>query len=198
MKLNNLLVQFIPILLIVFFFLYTKQTIEFSHTILGKLIAIIIIIFYTNEDIYHGGLICSIIILYYLLSQPKHHCHKECKCNTKESFSSDDINESAKTTFRKNHCIDNKLKYKNMTVKPDYADMIFEEVSFTNNPCNPCDKSCGFSIIEEKIKKEDDLVRPKDSNDGWLGLVTTTQSEEIYKEPLDSSDLFSNVYSDYE
>ena len=198
MKLNNLLVQFIPIFIIVFFFLYTKHAIKLSHTTIGKLISICIIVFYTIQDVYHGGLICAIIILYYLLTQPQHHCHKECKCN-KENFSSNDIHESAKTTFRNNHCVNDKLKYKNMNVKPDYADMVFEEISFTNKPCDPCSKTCSFSIIEEKIKKEDELIKPKDSNDGWLSLATATHSDDYLQEPLEfEGDLHTNIYSEYE
>ncbi len=193
MSLRNLLIQFIPILLVVFFFLYTKQSVDFSHTIIGKLIAVAIVVFYTMEDVYHGGLICSIIILYYLLTQPD-------RSHSLEGFETPDVHEDAKATFRDNHCIDGKLKYKNMDVKVDYVDMIFEEVKFTNSPCNPCDKTCSFSIIEEKLKTEDTLVRPKASNDEWTNLAVAAHEEHISNidEPLETGDVFSDNWASYE
>lgn len=191
MSLRKLLIQFIPILLVVFFFLYTRQSVEFSHTVFGKLVAVAIVVFYTMEDVYHGGLICAIIILYYLMTQQDRSRHIE-------GFETPDVHEDAKTTFRDNHCVNGKLKYKNMDVKTDYVDMIFEEVKFTNSPCNPCDKTCAFSIIEEKIKTEDRLVRPKASNDEWTNLAAATHEEVVAQEPLEEGDVFSNNWASYE
>lgn len=57
--------QFIPIILLFFMLKYSNLMAMFSHTILGKLIAVLIIIFYTYLDKTIGLFICSLIILYY-------------------------------------------------------------------------------------------------------------------------------------
>lgn len=69
--------------------------------------------------------------------------------------------------FRKEHC-DEKRRLKNTggQVKPDMADHVFSELRFSNQfaKCNPCDESCEFSIIEERINREE-KVRPTSSKD---------------------------------
>ena len=69
--------------------------------------------------------------------------------------------------FRKSNC-DQKgqLKYKGSTVRPEMADHVFREIQFPNNSakCNPCDESCEFSIIEERLNREEGL-RPVSSKD---------------------------------
>jgi hypothetical protein len=69
--------------------------------------------------------------------------------------------------FRKEHCDDKKqLKYKGAVVRPEMADHVFREIEFPNNSakCNPCEESCEFSIIEERLTKEEDL-RPASSKE---------------------------------
>ena len=69
--------------------------------------------------------------------------------------------------FRKSNCDANgKLKYKGGTVRPEMSDHVFREIEFPNNSakCNPCDPTCEFSIIEERINREEDL-RPGSSKD---------------------------------
>lgn len=62
---KNLLIQFIPILLVTLFLLYTTQMVKYSRTILGKIIALSIVIFYTFIDPLYGVFFCVIIILCY-------------------------------------------------------------------------------------------------------------------------------------
>ena len=57
--------QFIPIILIFLLLSYSNKMAEYSHSILGKLIAVIIIIFYTVLDKMVGLLVCTLIIFYY-------------------------------------------------------------------------------------------------------------------------------------
>ena len=69
--------------------------------------------------------------------------------------------------FRKSNC-DQKgnLKFKGSTVRPEMADHVFREIQFSNNSakCNPCNESCEFSIIEERLNREEGL-RPGSSKD---------------------------------
>ena len=69
--------------------------------------------------------------------------------------------------FRKEKCDKNgKLKINGTIVRPEMADHVFREIQFPNNfaKCNPCDESCEFSIIEERINNEENL-RPSSSKD---------------------------------
>ena len=70
--------------------------------------------------------------------------------------------------FRKEHCDEKgRLMHKGAPVRPEMADHVFREIQFPSDSakCNPCDKSCDFSIIEERISKEDDLIRPVSGRD---------------------------------
>lgn len=57
--------QFIPIILIVLLLSCSKTFVNFSYSILGKVIALLIIMFYTHLDKYVGLVICLLIIIYY-------------------------------------------------------------------------------------------------------------------------------------
>ena len=57
--------QFIPIVLIVLLLSYSTAFVNFSYSILGKVIALIIIMFYTHLDKYVGLVICLLVIIYY-------------------------------------------------------------------------------------------------------------------------------------
>jgi hypothetical protein len=62
---QKIIVNFLPIILLFLLVSYTPEFAKFSHTILGKAFAIIIIIFYVKIDIYMGLLVCALVILYY-------------------------------------------------------------------------------------------------------------------------------------
>ena len=62
---KKIIAQFIPIVIIFILLSYFKGVVKFSHTILGKLLAICIIVFYTILDKIVGALVCAFVILYY-------------------------------------------------------------------------------------------------------------------------------------
>ena len=57
--------QFIPIILIITFLSYSKEFVNMSNTILGKIFAICIVLFYTSLDKYMGLVLCLLVIVYY-------------------------------------------------------------------------------------------------------------------------------------
>jgi hypothetical protein len=75
--------------------------------------------------------------------------------------------------FRKEHCDKRgRLMNNGAQVRPEMSDHVFREIQFKNDSakCNPCDPTCEFSIIEERLSKEEDLVRPvsgKDEQFDW-------------------------------
>jgi hypothetical protein len=70
--------------------------------------------------------------------------------------------------FRNEHCDKNgRLMNNGSPVRPEMSDHVFREIEFPNDSakCNPCDKTCDFSIIEDRISREDTMVRPVSSRD---------------------------------
>lgn len=61
----NTIAQFIPMVVIYILLSQYRGCIEFSHTVIGKLLAISIIIFYSMIDTTIGLLVCALIILFY-------------------------------------------------------------------------------------------------------------------------------------
>lgn len=61
----KLLLNFIPIIIIFLLVTYSNEIAEWSHTILGKLFAVFLIIFYTKMDVLSGLLVTALVILYY-------------------------------------------------------------------------------------------------------------------------------------
>lgn len=144
----------IPILIISLLVLYQPQAAKFSHSVLGKLCAVALIVGYTCMDVLYGIACCAFVILYY-------------QSDYVEGFS------DYKATFVAQNCAKGKLEHKGMPVKIEMADHVFPELSFPRgDKCNPCVETCDFSIIEEKLKTENELVTPKDSNDwAWTDFT---------------------------
>ena len=57
--------QFIPITIIVLLLSWSKEFVNISRTILGKILALSVVIFYTHLDKYLGLIICLFVIIYY-------------------------------------------------------------------------------------------------------------------------------------
>ena len=57
--------QFIPIIVIITLLSYSKEFVNISNTILGKIFAICIVLFYTSLDKYMGLVLCLLVIIYY-------------------------------------------------------------------------------------------------------------------------------------
>jgi hypothetical protein len=205
MKNTEIIIQFIPIIIIFTLLKFSQDFVNFSFTILGKLLAILIIIFYSAIDIMVGLCVCGLVILYYqsdyvenmlnisdvleiddFIDIPslendngipddgmylvpmatntdnkktrqikgKQPCKSKCnKCEGMTDYKPDLIDQ-----FKKENCVGGDLKYKDMTVKNDMAEHVFSELAFNNKPCNACDNTCKYSIIEGKIKIEEKMT----------------------------------------
>ena len=169
-----MIVDFTLILLISFFTFYPDRMIPFSHTSLGRLLAVAIIIYYTKMDVLYGFFACALAIYYYQLDDYKH------MLNISEGFLWDMtftpyeqevydrlnvelINQQK--AFRDKHCAAGELASKGIPVNIEMSEHVFPELKFTDSPCNPCNPSCKFTILISKLKTEDELLRPKSSRD---------------------------------
>ena len=254
---KQIIIKLLPIIIVFLLVVYSREFVEFSHTILGKLIAVSIITFYIKCDILYGLLACLLVIFYYQSDFAEQYDNvrvinlegfregakskidqespeemekranaeqavaeaEEAKANAQkaaaeaeeatsnaekaktdaevaeiekekaqitlnatdnEQFSNynelypdpvaahmqnDHKINDVKSYFKKQYCKKGELKYKNILVKNEMVTHVFPEVKFENGPCNPCLDTCKYSIIEEKMKTEEDLVKPKNSND---------------------------------
>jgi hypothetical protein len=187
-KLSKCLCDFIPIILICFFVFFPKEAVPFSHTILGRFLAVLLIVFYSKKSVVLGLLMCIIVIYYYQME------NFEYMLNVPEGFlwdlttstgktekyekdftpykyeEYDKLNNDLKERFQKEHCVNGELIYKETRVNPEMSEHVFSELQFEHSPCNPCNPSCKFSIIEQKIKTEEELVKPKNSNE-WFDTI---------------------------
>jgi hypothetical protein len=68
--------------------------------------------------------------------------------------------------FRKENCVKGVLMHNGAEVQPEMAQHIFRELKPFSEwaKCNPCDPTCDFSIVEQKITAETRL-QPVQSND---------------------------------
>lgn len=64
-KTVNVIAQFIPIIIIFLLLSFSKPFTVFSHSVIGKMFALFIIVFYTYLDKVLGLFICAIVLLYY-------------------------------------------------------------------------------------------------------------------------------------
>ena len=64
------IVEFIPIVLLFLYLSFSNYFIELSHSTLGKLLMVSIIVFYARVNKYLGLLVCLLIIAFYNASNP--------------------------------------------------------------------------------------------------------------------------------
>lgn len=203
--------EFIPIFIIISLLWYSRSFINMSYSVLGKLIAIGIVLFYTHLDKYLGLVVCLLVIIYYQsdyvenmlntndimdkLFENFEESKKNVSTNTvngltkiqdgdkktsklqenmsiltdvyvdnkKDEEVKEDDNPSTvegMTTiddFRKKNCKRNQLMFKDMKVNQDMSRHVFPSIDFKNGPCNVCDDTCEFSILENRLKTEKEL-----------------------------------------
>jgi len=181
----KLILNFLPIVVIFLLVYYSEQMARVSHTVLGKLVAVGIIIFYTTLDIYAGLLVCGLVILFYQSDYVEGFAvEQKTRDITQESLEepitetlevdaaypespTQDILYDKKTSiFRKKHCKKGHLIHKGQIVKPEMQEHVFPEIEqHSFHKCNICDSACDFDLLEKKLDIDRDLTTPKSSND---------------------------------
>jgi hypothetical protein len=177
---KQILVEFIPIILIFLLLTYTEKMILWSNTSLGKIIILLIILFYTSLDKLYGILVTLLFILFYqsdcvenMLNNNKIE-NFEPKLDTvtthtalkplepvsyTDQYELPKINTESAKEFRQQHCEKGHLVNKGQKVKIDIADHVYPEIMFENEKCNICDPTCSFSVIEKQIEVTE-KIRP--------------------------------------
>ena len=152
-KIKSILFQFIPIIAIWLLLAYPYKALTFNTSVLGKIILMLVVLFYAYMDKYYGAIVVALIILYY----------KFIDGLVKEGFA-ENLPSQLRKQFESQYCKNGQLFLKNVNVKLDQVQHVFPEVSYTGQPCNPCDEKCDYNIIEMRLKAETDLMLPKSSN----------------------------------
>jgi len=142
-------------LILMFFIFATNDVLKsfFMETIFGNVLLLFAFAGYYYLDKYIAIVFCFMILcMYYDI--PK----------SKESFfyRTQDVATPIPVahpddTFRKNNCMDKELIYKGNEVKNDMIEHVFPEINFKDDVCNPCDKRCKFSILEQDSRSEEDV-----------------------------------------
>lgn len=168
----------IPVILISMFVLYENNMAYVANSPLGKLIAILLIVYYTSIHFVYGFLACSLIILYYQYDYVKNIVintsfeineqfatiqspNKTPIENLAEGISCDDASVSQ---FKRQYCKNGTLVNKGSVINLEMLEHIHPDIQFKNKKCNPCADTCEFSIIEEQLNAEENL-KPKTSDD---------------------------------
>ena len=185
-----LFLNFLPMLLLYLIAAYSPEVAVISHTILGKTIAVALILIYVYIDTISGLLACALVILYYQTDYVEafhsdnmplkvmNVLEKETEKETVENDSMElenaypldpQINavyDKESSDFRKKNCKKGSLIHKNEKVKPEMAEHVFPSLEMDDfKKCNVCDPACEFDMIDSRIKDEENLTKPKSSND---------------------------------
>jgi|688.fasta_scaffold1022086_1 hypothetical protein len=142
--------QFIPIFLLFVFIAYPRVFVPFSHSILGKLVSIMIIVFYGLCDVYYGVLACAIVILYYQTDYAE----------GMESFNNIVVVDTVQET-------ETGLVGDPVKAAPPLLNGASTLGDMSNDVKGPV---LEISIVEQKIIVEEDIIKPKSSND-WVATV---------------------------
>lgn len=185
-----LFLNFLPMLLLYLIAAYSPEVAVISHTILGKTIAVALILIYVYIDTISGLLACALVILYYQTDYVEafhsdnmplkvmNVLEKETEKETVENDSMElenaypldpQINavyDKESSDFRKKNCKKGSLIHKNEKVKPEMAEHVFPSLEMDDfKKCNVCDPACEFDMIDSRMKDEENLTKPKSSND---------------------------------
>ena len=131
-------------LIFLFFIIFSNHSIKtfLMETMIGHILLIVVFITYYYLDKYMGVVFCFMILcIYYSSPIETFHIMEPLE-------KSSPVTESD-NAFRKTNCIGNELLHKGKEVKNDMVEHIFPEINFKNNVCNPCDKNCEITILEQ-------------------------------------------------
>ena len=158
-----MIAAFIVFILILWIASCPKQFIPFSHTSLGRFLAVLIIVYFAKKHALVGLLICIAVILYYQFNESNY------MLNIPEGFLweltytpysnevYDDLHSKLSRQFRQDNCPAGKLMYKGVQVNPEMTEHIFPEVKFDGAPCDPCNARCNFTILQNRLSTESAL-----------------------------------------
>ena len=184
---NSNMYEMIHIFLIYLIITYYDYVSNLSDTILGRFFSVFLIIFYSSLDKYFGLFVCGILICIHqseFMGKMLNNCENfenyesrsfdfaKVDSDATHFFTTDEteedhddvLHELVKDQFREQYCINHKVILNDDEIKNEMIDVVFPKISFNGKHCNPCDKTCNFSIIERKLENEA-IMKPVSSRD---------------------------------
>jgi hypothetical protein len=201
----NWVIHSITLLFVLSLLLFQRQAFLFSQSILGKLIAILLILGYTTMDRLYGLILCLLIVIYYQeigessMEGFDHYSQNMVNVDATPTMSPiyvtpvESISAQNTSPFREKYCYMGKLKYKGYDISKENAPLVFPEIKFSDNgSCNPCEPTCKYSISE--VVESERMILPKSSKD-WTPISDIQHSLENVVHGV--STMFANVYTTY-
>lgn len=214
-----ILAQCIPFIIFYLFFAHSHKMIIIANTPLGKFMAILLIIFYTAIDYKLGLFVCVLVVLFYQMDMVEgmtlieKHTKQPSKIANNEwdlfdwieepysipiedslIYENFENNSSVQNEFRKKNCKNGQLVKSGLPIKRELADIIFQDLEFLNDRCNPCDTNCQISIIEQKLQNQENITYPKQSND-WLNSMWNSWFNANYQKPYAAVNIKSQPFT---
>lgn len=185
------------LMIIIYMFLAFPQfTHSFAHSILGRVLAVVLIAIYSTYDVLYGLLFCILVIIFYFYTEPK------LSVGSREGFlyeyqlaagKTDDyyavphdatpyqpydstplVHGDTEKKFVKKNCPNGNLTQTDsrgdFQVPTEMAGHIYPELAYPGPPCNPCSSQCAFKVVDTRLKAEEELVLPKSANE-WFDTI---------------------------
>ena len=197
----KLLTQGLPIALIILYILFPRSFVKISTQPLGKCIAVTMIVMYTYLDMMHGFIICLLTILFYqrevgegfISTQtqnyfdflPKPSLKDECTTyegHSETTFTPVEeaypetlppIKKVSEHLFRREFChkTDSRIVHKDQKVRNSLVTHVYPEFGFRDGECNPCDKTCHFTV-DRRHDAEEDLQSKSSKYTSMKGMAS--------------------------
>jgi hypothetical protein len=160
MEYSKMICDFSLIFIIYLFLALPNYTAEFSRSILGRTLAVLLIAYYTYNDILYGLMFCLIVIFYYQLEPDVYGVEGFEWEYQLDAGKTDDFYKYPAEKYSRSETI-------NATPSPDSPSDGFVKVV---KRCDAANASCTFDIIDLRLKNENEIVFPKNSND-WIDTI---------------------------
>lgn len=161
----------IVVLFIILFFTYTMPLTmyKFTNSFFGKIVSLSAIIYCAYQNIAYGIILAVIFIGISEIGYLERFT-SEADTIKADTIKADTMSiegmvvkpeiPNVKDKFISDHCGANKTNFDLETIEKDYTGLVF-----TDGICNPCDKSCRYTInnTSENLYLFDTKIKPQDS-----------------------------------
>ena len=127
---------------------------KFTNSFFGKVVTLLSIIYASYYNIAYGLVLTALFLFISEVGYLEGFTRVEGFTINKP------IIPNVKDAFIKEHCTDKQTKFNLETIEKDYTGLVF-----TDGVCNPCDKTCRYTIsnTSENLYLFDTKIKPLDS-----------------------------------
>lgn len=165
------LIYWLPLFLLLLLVVFPVQMAIFSHSFIGVLLLLILVLIYLSLDRLYGVFLFLLVILYYqdrviTAAMEGFDSYHPNTINTEASpkMSAGYVSpvSEVKNPFQQKYCHMGSLQYKGYDISKENAEHLFPSLKFSDaGICDPCEPACKYSITE--IVNLEETVLPKSS-----------------------------------